>query len=1372
MAKACNRDSALCKDDESSPPVATRGTNEQQFDGKQNGSAPKVKTVTGSNESASNNKVTLPARPHLWSEKNRWEERAKARSWRSGEELNMCEHGGIAAGKAAGVLAQSVTCMCGVDGDLRKAGEPVLGRPVGPRNSQGERERSCIAAKEDMAESLLLPVVHGVIGKAANALVQSVTRMCSVDGDRGKLERQLLLVQCRLADAEEKSETNPAVKLWMKELKAVAYEADDVLDEFQYEALRREAVIAGSKSCKVLDCFTSLLFRATMSKKLNNVLKKINELVEEMNKFGLVERSTEVPVPRLPYRQTHSALDESVDILGREEDKEMVVKLLLVQHEKHKLQVLPIIGMGGLGKTTFAKMVYNDTRVKEHFQLKMWHCVSDKFEVGFLLKSIIELVTERKCELTDTIELLRRELQKVIGKKRFLLVLDDVWSEEKNLWEDVLKPILSSAGGDGSVILVTTRSQHVASIMGTLESHQLSCLSDDDSWDLFSRKAFYTERVQEQTELVTIGKLIVKKCKGLPLALKAMGGLMSSKQKVKQWETIARSNIGDSVKGEDGILPILKLSYTHLPSEMKQCFAFCSVFPKDYEMDKEVLIQLWMANGFIQEEQGEDVFNTLVSRSFLQDVKVKAIVYCLKYEYESIFCRMHDLMHDLAKDVADECTTSTLEQLIQKEASITNARHMHISYIHFRTLDSEKIGVFKGISYLHTLIAPPLSQKDLNELRLVSLRAIILQGSYFDYTDQVINSKHIRHLDLSESFIASLPNSICKMYNLQTLRLIGCSYLKYLPEDMGKMKKLVHLYLLGCDRLVRMPPNFSLLNNLRILTTFVVDIEAGRGIEELKDLHHLANRLELYNLRYINSRKSGKEANLHQKKNLNELILHWDSPNMKFWRPPNDADNEEVLESLAPHSELQVLEVHSYNGLRIPRWMSDPQRLRWLRTLGMYRCPGCKDLSTLWLSVSLERLILDHMNNLTTLCKNVEAEECSVPRQIFSKLKYMKLYCLSNFEKWAENTAGEANNLVTFPKLEVLEITICTALLSVPHCPGLKKLRTSYSGLRMSSLTHLTILSKLKYDGPEDYVCVSIFVTHEDEDKPRVPRKPLEYGSNYSSATQIARSSSCFTRRGCFPTVSVFDDEFLPTVQQTRAAHCFFSIVCLGLWKCFSYVEDLQLSGCDDLVYWPTEQLRSLIHLRSLCIESCHKFKGKGSSSEEMPHLEKLEIRFLLEIPEMPPSLEDLCLDYNTKLVALPSNLGDLDRLENLELRCERLVALPSNLGNLGRLEKLKLSCCDDLKELPNGMDRLTSLKRLEIWWCPKIKKLPQGLLKRLPTLEFLSVKGNPELQRLFTESGEYFHLISSVPQIELEESETELRPNPKKLVKRFLPYC
>ncbi|XP_044444368.1 putative disease resistance protein RGA1 [Triticum aestivum] len=762
-----------------------------------------------------------------------------------------------------------------------------------------------------MAESLLLPLVRSVAGKAANTLVEAVTRMCGLDNDRRGLERQLLAVEYKLARAEERSKTNTYIKSWRKELKSVAYEAGDVLDDFQYEALRRQSKIGKSTTCKVLSYITHhnpLLFHFEMSKKLKTVLKKINKLVEEMKKFGL-----EDPIHREErqhlWRQTHSKLDESTEISGRENDKKMVVKLLLDQQDQQKVHVLPIFGMRGLGKTTLAKM------------LKMWHCVSENFDAIAILKSIIELAVNKRCDMPDTIKLLRKQLEEVIGRKRFLLVLDDVWNENKRMWEDEMKPLLCSISGPGSVIVVTCRSKQVASIMCTAKPHELAFLHEKDSWELFSKKAF-SNGVQEQVEFVTIGRRIVNKCGGLPLALKTMGGLLSSKQQVHKWKAIEECSIADIDRGKYEVMPILKLSYKHLSSEMKQCFAFCAVFPKDHEMEKEMLIQLWMVNGFIQtatldlKQKGELILDELVWRSFLQDKQKSTNFHIKGFSY---VC------------------------------------HMHISKAELKQIN----WLCKGRTYLRTLLAPSNSHKDFKEL-------------------------------------------------LRT-----------------------------------MAPNFGVLNNLQILTTFVVDTGEGLGIEQLKDLQHLSNRLELLNLNKIKSGENAKVANLTQKQNVSELLFLWDQ---EIDDGPKDmaCNVEEVLQCLEPHSNIQKLEISGYGGLEISQWMRKPQMFDCLRELKISNYPRCKSIPVVWLSESLEVLFLQKLDNLTTLCTNlsVEAGGRITTPQIFPRLKKLLLLELPKLEMWAENCVGEpADNLVMFPMLQELTIRNCPTLASIPVIPVVSELQ-------------------------------------------------------------------------------------------------------------------------------------------------------------------------------------------------------------------------------------------------------------------------------------------------------------------------------------------
>ncbi|KAM3206274.1 hypothetical protein ACQJBY_061759 [Aegilops geniculata] len=1081
-----------------------------------------------------------------------------------------------------------------------------------------------------MAESLLLPLVRGVACKAADALVETVTRMCGLDDDRRTLERHLLAVECKLANAEERSETNGYVKSWMKELKSVAYEADDVLDDFQYEALRRQSKIGKSTTRKVLGYITHhnpLLFRFEMSRKLKNVLEKINNLVEEMNKFGL-ENSVHRGKRQNPCRQTHSKLDDCTKIFGRDDDKTVVVKQLLDLQDQQKVQVLPIFGMGGLGKTTLAKMVYNEREVHEHFQLKMWHCVSVNFDVIALVKSIAELATNGSSAMLGSIELLQKKLDEVIGQKRFLLVLDDVWNEDKKIWEDELKPLLCSVGGPGSVIVVTCRSKQVASIMCTIKPHELAFLSEEDSWELFSNKAF-SNGVDEQPELVTIGRRIVNKCGGLPLALRTMGGLLSSKQKVQEWKAIIESNIGDDGGGKYEVMHILKLSYKDLSSEMKQCFAFCAVFPKDYEMEKDRLIQLWMANGFIQEEgttnliqKGEFIFDELVWGSFLQDKKVvvKSIVFRGNAKYETTICKMHDLMHDLAKDVTDEC--ASIEELSRQKALLKGVCHLHVKKAELERIN----GLCKGRTYLRTLLAPSESfkddyyifsgqYKDVTELWqvLASLRALHFSPSSIIIC-KAINAKHLRYLDLSGSDIVRLPDSICVLYNLQTLRLIDCEELQQLPEDMSRLRKLIHLYLSGCDSLKSMSPNFGLLNNLHILTTFVVGTGDGLGIEQLKGLQHLSNRLELLNLSNIKSGENAKEANIRQKENLSELLFSWDQ---EIDDKPTDV--EEVLQGLEPHSNIQKLEIHGYGGLEISQWMRKPQMFNCLRELRILDCPKCKSIPIVWLSVSLEILLLEKMDSLTTLlCNNLDVESGFItPLQIFPRLKRMMLIELPRLQILSGNSVGmPSDSLITFPMLEELKIENCPELASISATRTV-----SFLGINRA-------------------------------------RGPLE-------------KLKCLTLKGPNRLVTSFR----------------LSISQLMLWKCFQFVEELTIDGCSDLVCWPYGQLWFLDRLRVLCIRYCDKLDGWPHQKGTLPlSLEKLDISYCKSLAKLPSNLGNLAklrslnVSGCSSLKALPDGMHGLTSLGELKITESDMKEFPHGLlERLPALERLSIHFCPEL---------------------------------------------------------------------------------------------
>ncbi|KAM6595089.1 hypothetical protein CsatA_002792 [Cannabis sativa] len=410
-------------------------------------------------------------------------------------------------------------------------------------------------------------------------------------------------------------------------------------------------------------------FDKTIKAEIKETLEKLKLLLD--NKDLGLER---VKNHKLPERVCAPSLEEN-DIYGRDNEKEEIIKLLLSDETTggDKLSVIPIVGMGGIGKTTLAQLVYKDERVNKSFNTKVWITMGDdKVDCMKVMKLIIEKVTCRKCEIEEPYDL-QEEVKKALRGKKFLFVVDDVWDEDPSKW-DVLNNCFIS-GLHGSRIIVTTRSTVVASIMKTESTYQLERINEVAGWKLFAKHASLVVDSNDYLDLKQIGEKIVDKCKGLPLAIKSMGLLVRRKQRKEEWDKILRNDIWELYeRNEVKILPALWLSYFTLRPELKQCFAYCSLFPKDCHFRKEVMVLLWMAEGILQssnkkrvEEVGEEYFEDLISMSFFQPSNNN-------YEVEPIFL-MHDLIHDLAIFVSGEFC------LMMNNISKCSHKVRHFSYM-------------------------------------------------------------------------------------------------------------------------------------------------------------------------------------------------------------------------------------------------------------------------------------------------------------------------------------------------------------------------------------------------------------------------------------------------------------------------------------------------------------------------------------------------------------------------------------------------------------------------------------------------------------------------------------------------------------------
>jgi hypothetical protein len=546
---------------------------------------------------------------------------------------------------------------------------------------------------------------------------------------------------------------------------------------------------------------------------------------------------------------------------------------------------ISLVGLGGIGKTTLAQLAFNDAEVTAHFEKKIWVCVSDPFDEVRIAKAILEQLEGRAPDLVELQSLLQRVSESIKGK-RFLLVLDDVWTENHRQWEQ-LKPSLTGSA-PGSRILVTTRKHSVATMMGTGHRINIEKLSDEICRSIFNHVAFQERSKDERERLTDIGDKIASKCKGLPLAAKVLGGLMQSKRTREEWERVLSSELWgldevDRDQVERGIFLPLLLSYYDLPSVVRRCFLYCAMFPKDYEMRKYELVKMWIAQGYLKETSGADMeavgeqyFQVLAARSFFQDFKT--------YAQEDIRFKMHDIVHDFAQYMTkNECLTVNVNNLrgATMETSIERVRHLSMMLSN-ETSFPVSIHKAKGLRSLLIDTRDPSLGAALPDLfkQLTCIRLLNLsRSSIKEIPNEVGKLIHLRHLNLASCYqLESLPETMCDLCNLQSLDVTWCDSLKELPNAIGKLIKLRHLWIYGSG-VAFIPKGIERITCLRTLDVFTMcgggeNESKAANLRELKNLNHIGGSLKIWNLRGgVEDASDAAEAQLKNKKRLRCLLL-------------------------------------------------------------------------------------------------------------------------------------------------------------------------------------------------------------------------------------------------------------------------------------------------------------------------------------------------------------------------------------------------------------------------------------------------------------------------------------------------------------------